>query len=441
MNKKIINKSSEDIFLFLFIFIAVFCASITNAKIRGVSLGKIGIIPLYVFLIFKTYKNDYKINSNSKFLIFFYLSASLSCLISLFAPYASNYSNYFKNSIMYLIQLVFIYVPLLILFSSYNKKDKIINYFKKSIIYTARINIIWAIFQFIFYAFFTVDINKMYLGFLYEFSETYSSTYINFPSIGIFIRVTGFNTDAAFFGLLIILDFIFEKSVFLKLLCFVMACFSMSRTAMFTIIFLFIFDFVCNKKFYKPIKNHFVLFFLILLLIPILLANKTIGKQFEAMFSRIFGLIGIDVTENVGDGRHIMYIFKAIEIVLKKYNPIQFLFGYGPRQSGTILANYHVMDDFLDDYMINNVWTIECDWSELLLGYGIVGTILYILSFINLGKVKKNNAIFLCLFVFVYGFMYDISANTLLNLILIVFSTCNSTKLKAKNNLKSCNNI
>lgn len=125
-----------------------------------------------------------------------------------------------------------------------------------------------------------------------------------------------------------------------------------------------------------------------------------------------------------GTSRHMAYPLLALEIMLFNYPIVQKLFGIGIDISGTAINVYNssLGNIQLTQGMINNVWGIECDYAGVLLGTGLVGTVLYYSMLIKAYK-KSNNVIVkdLIFALLVFGLMYNYAWLTLFQLLLWVF--------------------
>ena len=99
--------------------------------------------------------------------------------------------------------------------------------------------------------------------------------------------------------------------------------------------------------------------------------------------------------------------------------------------SGTILAHFDVMNAYLGSHMFTTAWTVECDVAELLLGYGLLGFILYYINVFKLKRVSEYGKVLVITY-FLYSIMYDISASTFSQLIMMIFLCCGESSFKYK---------
>ncbi len=422
MESKKVNKT-----LFWAILIAVLFGSMLGAQVAGISLNKICLIPLYLYLLVSIRK--LKVNLNSLPLLLFYCVAAASSIYAISADYASNYEGYTKECLLNAIQIVVIYIPLVIMLINYKEKENVKDYFIKSLKITARIHIVWAIAQFLLYMLAKIDINSIFLSKLY--GESSGSALINMGGLGIFIRPTGLAQDPAFFGLILVLGFLFEKKTITKVLYFAMACIAMSRSTIVVMVLIIGVNLIRNAYKLRISKKKMIIFVGIVVAGVVAVVALGLGEQINALFSRFTNVKTASTMD--GTSRHLYYIPASIKILFTKYNVFQFLIGFGPRQSGTIIANSHVMDEYLMEGMFTSTWAAETDFAELLLGYGFIGTVLY---FVVLCRMPKGNIrIQMVSFAFImFGLMYNITGSTLFNLAVIVFVTCLNKKKVDKEN-------
>ena len=417
---KAVNRKAEDIVLSVVLFIAVLFGSMLGATLFGVSLNKISLIPLLVFSLYIAARNGIALGKTSAPLFAFYALAILSSLIALTASYASSYEDYATNLIQEIVQILVFYVPILMCFSNYDNKGRALSHLKKSIVYVCRINVIYSLFQFFFYAALKIDINTYLLAPFY--GGDFSTLLTNQGQAGIFMRVSGFCADAAFLGLILVIGFAFERKAVFKFLIFLVAVLALSRVAIVVIVFQIVFRFIKERKYNNITGKGLLLLCLLPAAIAVAFSIESIRTQMEGLLVRFGNLFGENSAID-GSNRHLMYSSKALEILFTKYDPLQFLIGYGPRNSGTIIFNMHVMDEYLNAGMMTTVWAAESDVAELLLGYGVVGTLLYLWSLIKLRKAFPGASVVIASLL-LFGIMYNISSSTFINLFLVLVSSC-----------------
>lgn len=401
------------------IFVMVFFSSIVGGQFFGVSLNKVCMIPLILYLFIHSKK--YSLRKSLFPLAGFYLIGAVAAIVSLIAPYADDIEGYISRSVFYAIQMVILFIPMLFLLSGSNRKEDILVFTVDSIVLTSRINIIIVFLEFA--SFFIVDVSftNSLLRFIYGIDN--ASALINLPGIGIFLRPTGLNMDPAYLGIILVLGFLFEKNIIWKMLGFAAAACAMSRSSILIIVAIAIFSYV-KKNGIRKIKPKYIAITVlcVAVLAYAILTIPSINSQIKGMLSRLH--LGNEMkSEDVGTMRHLLYIPKSIEVFLFQYNPIQQLIGFGPRLSGTIIAHANVMNSYLNPEMFYTAWSIECDIAELLLGYGLIGFVLYYYCIFRLRKIKGYGP-YLFLVFFLYSIMYDISASTYAQFVLMVFMSC-----------------
>ena len=411
MLKKMKNNS-----LFIVLFISVLFSSMLGAKIMGISLNKIALLPLIIYLLFSKFQT-FKINKYCTPLLIFFLIQLLSSSHSLLLTYAKNFDGFINTSILNIISDLFIYFPLIILINGYSNRSALKNKFIHALVITCRIHLIWSVCQFVIYSIFKYSIND-----LTQFLFTRNSTaFTNLGPLGVFIRPTGLTTDPAFFGITMVLGFILDKKSANKLLYFLMSILSMSRVSIIVIIIAFILNFLLKNKVQINAKKIFVIITVLFVLFIICMTSKTISSQISALLYRFNIIKDVNAGRIDGTSRHILYIPMSFKALLKQNSIITFLIGCGPRQSGPALVVSNVMNEYLSEGMFINTWSIECDIAELILGYGVLGFISYylILSILILKEKRIESILFISIAIF--GIMYNVSSATLIVLTIIVF--------------------
>lgn len=412
MMKKVIDNST-----FLILLFSVFFSSMLGAQILGISLNKIALIPLIIYLIFS--KNQkFKLKKNIIFLLLFLFISLFSSLYSLTNTNLSNYDNYIQNSLLNAIQIFCFYIPIVILIAGYNNKITFRYNYIKALVITCRIHVVWSLLQFIIYSFFKYSINDLF-SFLY--TNNYNTAFTNLGTLGVFIRPTGLTSDPAFFGVTLVFGFILDKNKIYKFLYFCMAILSLSRVSIVVIVIIYIFKILLANKIYVNIKRILVFSLILMVLLIIVFTNEMILNQVTAIIYR-FNIIGdLESSKIDGTSRHLLYIPMSFKAYILESDIINLLIGFGPRQSGAILAHSEVMNNYLAPSMINSSWSIECDIAELILGYGLIGFIFYYGLLIKMILQEKKTISLLVLSILIFGIMYNISSATLVLLTIITF--------------------
>lgn len=421
------------------LLIAVFGSSIIGAQIGPISLNKIALIPLLIYLICACLINNTRyiqVKYINKDQIYWYLVCIFSCLVSLFrSNIGQEFKGYYSNSINYLIQIVLFYIPLILLIAMYPQKRLLIIKFKNALIFTCRIQMIWALLQFILYTGINYDLNQQILvnvlGGLGR--ETWTNFLWNYtPPV---LRISGLNYDGAFLGYFLLIGLIFDEKRIFKVAYLAVILISMQRSALLGAAFVAIF-FMLNRLInlhkhtsIKPIVKY-VLLLLVLIVIFLVVLNKVtvVNDYFTKFMSRFDFLQGS--SSSVSSQRHMLYLPYAIK-TLFSIDPSVFLIGIGPRSSGIALTlNISNLSSLvLSPAMYVNAWAIECDFAELLLGSGLIGTIFYYLTCYS---VYKKGTIQIKLYIVslvAIGFMYGFSHLTITHLLLMFAYLYEKTRL------------
>ena len=400
------------------IFIMVFFSSIVGAQLFGVSLNKLSMLPLLLYLLLSS--RNISLRKSLFPLAGFYIVGAIAAIFSLVAPYVSNIEGYVSNSVFYAIQMMLLFIPMLFLLSGSNTKDDLLKYTIDAIVLTSRINIVVVCLELI--SFFVVDVsltNKI-LGLIYGLDNAAALIYL--PGLGVFLRPTGLNMDPAYLGIIVVFGFLFEKNSVWKIMGFVAVVCAMSRSSIIIMLAVAIYAYAKNNGFRKIKPRYLIMAIGCMAVVVALLTIPSFNSQINGMLSRLH--LGNEMkSEDVGTMRHMLYIPKSIEVFLFHYNPIQQLIGFGPRLSGTIISQANVMNSYLNPEMFRTAWTIECDIAELLLGYGLIGFVLYYCCIFKLRRIKVYGKMLFLVF-FLYSVMYDISASTYAQFVLMIFLNC-----------------
>lgn len=397
----------------------VFFSSIVGAQLFGVSLNKISMLPLLLYLLLSS--RNISLRKSLFPLAGFYIVGAVVAIFSLFAPYADDIEGYVSRSMFYAIQMAILFIPMLFLLSGSDNKDDLLRCTIDAIVLTSRINIIVVFFELISYFVVDVSITNKILGFIYGIDNAAALIYL--PGLGVFLRPTGLNMDPAYLGIIVMFGFLFEKNNIWKIMGFIAVVCAMSRSSILIIIVVAIYSYI-KKNGFRRIKPRYLIMTVVCIVACIVAVQfiPSLNSQITGMLSRLH--LGNEMkSEDVGTMRHMLYIPKAIEVFLFHYNPIQQLIGFGPRLSGTIIAQSNVMNNYLNPEMFRTAWTIECDIAELLLGYGIIGFFLYYYCIFKLRRIKGYGKMLFLVF-FLYSIMYDISASTYAQFVLMLFLSC-----------------
>lgn len=401
------------------IFIMVFFSSIVGGQFLGVSLNKVCMIPLILYLLL--YSKKFSLRKSLFPLAGLYLIGALAAIVSLTAPYATNIDGYVSRSVFYTIQLLVLFIPMLCLISGSKRKEEILQSTIDSIVLTSRINIVVVFLELASFFVVNESLTNNILKLFYGIDN--AAALIWLPGLGVFLRPTGLNMDPAYLGIILVFGFLFEKNFVWRILSFAAVACAMSRSSILIMVVIAVYSYIKTNGIRKIKPRYFVIATAcIIAVVYAMVAIPSVNSQITGMLSRLH-IANEMKSEDVGTMRHLLYIPKSIEVFLFQYNPIQQLIGYGPRLSGTIIAHANVMDVYLNQEMFHTAWSIECDIAELLLGYGIIGFGLYYYCIFKLRKIKGYGKMLFLVF-FLYSIMYDISASTYAQFVLIVFMSC-----------------
>lgn len=413
------------------LIIAVFGSSIIGAQIGPISLNKVALIPLLIYLICVFLLNNTKyiqvkyINKNQ---IYWYLICILSCLISLFrSNIGQEFKGYYSNSINYLIQIVVFYIPLVLLMAAYKEKGLLINKFKNALIITCRIQMIWALLQFILYTGLNYDLNQQILvnmlGGLGR--ETWTNFLWNYSTP--VLRISGLNYDGAFLGYFLLIGLIFDSKKMFKVAYLAVILISMQRSALLGAIVVAIY-FMTNRvnnlhkhTNIKPIIKYAILSFILAIIFFVVLNKVTIVNDYFTKFMDRFDFLqGSSSNMSMSSLRHLLYPPYAIR-TLFSIDPGVFLIGIGPRSSGVALTlNISNLSSLvLNPNMYVNAWAIECDFAEILLGSGVIGAIFYYLTCYSVYRKGTLQIKSYIVSLVAMGFMYGFSHLTITHLLLM----------------------
>ena len=433
--------------LFFLIFIAVFFSSMLGAQLFGISLNKIGLIPLEIYVIYHILINGkISVNKNLYPLLIFYLVQVIGSLFGLMkVSYNDTYSGYNERLINNIIQNILIYLPIVTGIGLIKDKYPIFDYLKKSIIYVARFQCVWAIIQFFLWYAVSFDLNtyifvEVLKGIL---GDSLGVSLINIG--GTQLRASGL-TGPAQFSVLMLLSICVDKKILFKILYLFGSVLAMSRVGMVTNLLILVVQVLYNfywQKNYKRVILFYKIFFGLILLTAvfvILYNNVTLVKeQIDNSVGRFFGM-----KEDTGSERHLMYPVYAVYSWLIDLNIFEKIWGVGARVSGLTFTHSEYVSSHitLNNEMLTTAWEIECDVGAILLGDGIVGFFAYLYILFRLIKTKNIEFISMGLGLFVYGFMYVTFSNTIIQITLIIVLTTIEDKKSISYNsyLKSLEN-
>lgn len=394
--------------------LSVILASFVGAQFYSISLNKIALLPLEMYLLIKS-SGRARVNGLQKTLAFWYGFAICSALVGLILT--QEFLGAESKLIFWGIQAGVIYLPIVLLSGILDDPFPIV---KKALILMAKINAIWALVQFLCWSVNQFDIND------YIFNEIFKGVFggewsvWNYEAGFLALRVSGFQSDAAFFAILIIFGFVFTESIIWKVIFYGICFLSMSRTGIVVITvvtFIDIFKLIVSNR----VKTKVAFIGIVVLfgaVFGFIYAYQNIpGVAFQVEYM-LFRMQNIGGNTDAGTSRHLLYIPVAFRVWAEEYGIVTKLFGLGPRVGGIGLSISNVAKS---NMMVAQsiAWAIECDFAEILLGQGLLGILIYYILY----KLYKNwSAIRKCIFAIVLaGVMYNVLETTLIQLIIILF--------------------
>ena len=385
------------------IFIAVFFSSIVGAQILGVSLNKIALIPLELFLLFKM---PYRININQTQKLFFlwYIFSVCSCFTGICMSYSYKIERYSNSLIAYLMQFFLIYMPCILLINKIPDVDK---KFDKAIVLVAKINAIWGIIQFICWYVLKLDFSDLVFNQILHGLIGSEWTAWNFEMGSPALRIGGLNRDTAFYSIILIFGFCLTNKLFWKIIFFGACLLSLSRAGIVGICICLVIELFKKDNMKITHKKMTAILFIVLsgllAIFFIFSYSSSIQYQMKYMlyrFSSIFNNV------DIGTNRHIVYLGGGLDTWIKDYTIIQKLFGTGPRAGGIGLQLNKSLQEIIG--VSGTVWSIECDYIEILLGHGILGYTIYFVLWriFRFGKTRyKSIIIALLVLCILYNYM------------------------------------
>lgn len=414
----------QEIFLFLLIFIAVFFSSILGGRVFGLSLNKLALLPLEMYIVYyiitrkKLYSNRH-LYPLFAFLIIQILSSAFGLIF--FQNPVKNYNNRLITNIL---QNIFIYFPILFGLGLIKSRFPIFKYFKIALLWVVRIHCIWAIIQFLLWSIFSLNINDiLFNNILNGFIEVSLDQILVNINGYTYLRAAGFTIHVAFAALMV-LGVCFDEKFYLKILYCVVCVLSMSRTgivATFGVLFFQLIYLICVQEKEKRLKIIYnILIFAGIAIAVCLLLYFTVPfvrTQVNNVLGRFF-----NITSNKdGSMRHVMYPIYAIYSWVVDLNFFQKLWGVGARVSGLVFveSNYVSQNMIFNAEMLSTAWEVECDIAAILLGDGLLGFVAYIFMLYKLVRSKKCELMSLGLGLFAFGVMSAVFSNTLILLTMI----------------------
>ncbi len=405
------------------IYFMLIMMSMISVQFGTISINKIGIIPFYIYLLLHECKDIHTLVINKKSLIYilFLISTTISAFLAIIIPIKDT-SEFMHAQINYIIQVIFIYLPIFIILMSSNNKKEYLNVFFEALVKVIRFHAIFIIIQFIIYTIFKVNISSLFFDQLLKgiTGKTWTShvygTYI-------VLRASGLNYDPAFASYLLICGIIFDKNKNYKYLYLLCAMLAQSRTGFVCAIIVLLFTFMLKFNFREKIKFKYVFnSLLIILILIILLKNEQIRVIIFSLSERLRDIFMPSSVQDISTLRHSSYPVLSLNVWQKFDNIFYVLFGIGPRASGLALLKYamNTANFTFSQNMLTSVWSIECDIADILLSCGIIGLVLYYIQILKFLFNHNTNVKTFGLAILVMGFMYNFSLLTI-NVILVIF--------------------
>lgn len=268
----------------------------------------------------------------------------------------------------------------------YEEVDYFIKGYKLSIL----IDFIYAGVQLIIILVYKININNYllyYIGSRDEISDRITN------------RIAGLCWDPYLLGMFCATGFFLFKNKLLRIYIVILLYFTFSRTGQVSFFVAFIYYYFPYIKKRLNYKNVCLLFAL-LLFIPIIM--PTILKKLD--FNR-------GMNRQSAGWRRVEYFQKIPDILALDNNIIISLFGCAPYYSGARFY-YSKLDTVTNRMEHTPYWGIECDYSSIILGRGIIGFLVYCIMYLTIifscrKRVVKTLA--LCFFVGGLGYSYDLA--------------------------------
>lgn len=416
------------------IVILTFLSTIEGVEIAGISLSKIMLIIFLGLLILINIRNIKNVKTTK--LLIFYCFTIISGLLSLTRYYDYDYR---EIVIKFIIQIAFIYIPLLILIYNDNNRYRYYEYFLKGLRMSIFIHSIWAIMQFLLYSLIKFDLNQWFFENILGMHIERGWTLFYYTGGTYLVRMSGLNFEPAIFGLLLSIGIFIEKKKSLRILYLIIITISLSRTGLVMCIITYLIKFICQKKYifkFKFYKQFIIYLILIFTVILVVVKNESLNYQFK-VFANRFNFKSQEIMDD-GTGRHIKYYPRGLEISLFRSNIMESLLGYGPRVSGIAFnENEDIADELYissNRNMANKAWTVESDTIAILLGHGIIGLLLYWMIIYDAIKYNKKFR-YAIIAILIGGIMYHFYSIMLINLILI-FTTIGDERINEYKGIK-----
>lgn len=359
----------------------------TSMALLQIPIGTISVSPfnaiMYIIFVFELLKGELAVPDTNGVIYFVYLICiTISTVInSSFVPSNWNTANFIAVFNLWILGFLLIFVNKNILRSV---KFFFINGLKLN----TWIQLTWGMLQFIIYKVSGQALNKI-------FFEDTLHLQLSYPTSNIYYginRLTGLNWEPAYFGLTLIIGYLLSNKLWKKLLFIVGVVLSASRTSLLTLIAVIIVQeiyklvkFKEKKKTYFQKQEVMITFtILLVIIVGIILNFQEIINTFLSTAMR-FQNLDLDPSSRV----HSFYYQVLGNILFSKFSLAQLLFGIGPASSGYAYTLWYD----LYPYLISNAWNIEDGLADIIVGSGVLGTVLVYWWFINNLRIGKDNKV------------------------------------------------
>lgn len=431
--------------MYVVVFIAVFGSSVVGATLFGISLNKMALLPLEIFLILENGKNTkFCIHGRQKYLVWWYViscGGSLSGIAFSIIHNTQVTDELIRRAGFQVFSYIFLLGPIALMIWNSQYQYKYIFCFKKAFIWTARIQAMWGIMQFLLMQTIRFDLNGIVLEKMFEGTWTQYSNIAN-SSVGVVMRVTGINHDAAFLGLLLLIGFILESKPLYKTLYVVCALFALSRVALVSIVLVVFYQLVINIKRNKLnygklkslVKYGVIGIIIFIIFFKIYTEAPAVQKQIIRVIER-FSTIS---TGADGTSRHSGYPIAMLQLELQHIPLIQKLIGVGNQCGGILMSYYSEYLQWLglstSMLKLDYVWSVESDIASVFLETGIIGGFLYYIflckSFFSARTDERKRT--LVIGIVIFGIMYNMAGGAFIQL---VYISLLATNYSLNNNL------
>lgn len=359
----------------------------TSMAILQIPIGTMSISPfnaiMYIIFVFELLKGKLTVPDTNGVIYFVYLICiTISTVInSSFVPSNWNTANFIAVFNSWILGFLLIFVNKNILRS-------VKKFFINGLKLNTWIQLTWGILQSIIYKVSGQSLNEIFFEDTLHLQLSHSTLNI-YHGIN---RLTGLNWEPAYFGLALIIGYLLSNKLWKKLLFIVGVVLSASRTSLLTLIAVIIVQeiyklvkFKEKKKTYFQKQELMITFtILLVIIVGIILNFQEIINTFLSTAMR-FQNFDLDPSSRV----HSFYYQVLGNILFSKFSLVQLLFGIGPASSGYA---YTLWYDLYPD-LISNAWHIENGLADIIVGSGVLGTVLVYWWFINNLRIGKDNKV------------------------------------------------